>query len=178
MLYKKIYIENLDAIKRQSLDLFPTDYYSKNTLFYIDNNQEQFFNIEPLNQFLEDSCLKKNVVGFGFYITQPNTTGGIHTDTGSFDYSLNIPISGCEESSVCFYDCYHLPIYKKLSETVGYNSYAHAVCREIDSFKFTDPYIINVKVPHRVVNNKNSIRISLLIRLSNLDNMSGTASRN
>lgn len=170
-MYKFVELENLDSIKLEILKLFPKEFFKLDTLFYIDNHYEIFSNIPNLKNALLKLGIFDYVTGYGFYIKQPYSTGGIHVDRSKFDYSLNIPLIGCSDSQVCFHRCDQEPIFKDVVNQsnikVGYYSLDHANCQLIDSFYFTNPCIINVKIPHSVINNKNSIRISFLIRLGN-----------
>ena len=170
-MYKSIKIENLEQIKKETLLIYPTSYLDKNTLFYIENNIKTFSSISCLNLALNNLDLLKYVVGYGFHIMQPMTTGPIHVDTGNFYYSLNIPLSGCDETKVCFYKSTSSPEFKSLDDTskikVGFYKFNELDCNLLKSFYFNKPYIMSVKEPHNVVNDTELVRISLLIRLGN-----------
>jgi hypothetical protein len=170
-MYKFVDLENLNLIKLKILDVFPKEYINSSTLFYIDNHKEIFSSIDVLKNSLIKLGIFDYVVGYGFYVTQPYNIGGIHTDRGEFNYSLNILLVGDDNSQVCFYDCNEEPIFKGVinqsNVKIGYNSFNKNSCSLIDSFYFKKPCIINVKAPHSVINNESTVRISFLIRLGN-----------
>ena len=137
-MYKFIEIPNIDQIKKEILKKFPNKFIKTGTLFYIDNHYEEFSSINLLKDALTELNLFDYVAGYSFYVTQPFTTGPIHIDHGDFNYSLNIPLIGCEDSQVCFYECTSDPILKDvLNEAnikIKYNSYEESTCEKIDSF--------------------------------------------
>ena len=166
MLYKKLEFENFEEIKKQILNLFPDEFYNKTSLFYIDNNVERFLTISPLRAELEKLNLINEILSIGFYIMQPNSSGIIHTDHGDYTYSLNIPLVGCEKSLVVFYHTDGSPELLPTTKGSMYYSFEKTKCSIIDHLSLTQPCIMNVQVPHRVVNTTK--RISCLIRLKNL----------
>lgn len=162
-------MNNLSKIKEEIYNRFPNDYLTLSTLFYIDNDLKIFSSIEPLKSELIRLNLIHYVVGYAFYIAQPFYTGSIHTDTGDFNYSLNIPLLGCDESEVCFYNCKSHPVTTNLSNNPKLSlSKLHSIdCNKIVSINLTSPCIINVKIPHNIINLKKTLRLSFLIRLGN-----------
>ena len=165
-LYKEIHLDNLDVIINESLNLFPDNKKDKTSLFYIDNNRELFLKIPELKNNLDRLELTDHVYGFGFYIVFNNSPLGIHHDNGDIIYSLNLPLSGCKNTYVNFYRSSSQA--EELLTMAGnkYFAYKKEDCELIDRLELTSPYIINVKVPHAVVNKNNEPRITLLIRLN------------
>jgi hypothetical protein len=167
-MYKFVEIEDIAQIKTEVLKKFPPNYLTTGTLFYIDNHKEMFSSIEVLKNSLVKLGIFDYVVGYAFYISKPFSIGSIHLDNGNYNYSLNIPLVGCNDSQVCFYECSSTPtttdIVNNFNTKIKFNKFENSDCKKIDSFYFTDPCIIPVKIPHNVINGK-SIRISFLIRL-------------
>jgi len=161
--YKAVEFDNLEIIQKKVFDLFPKDDFEKNKLFYIDDNLNSFLSIPELKDNLIRLGLLDHVMGFGFYVTtKPNP---IHTDNTAYDYSLNIPIVGCENTFVEFYESTSEPIKLQLYTGVIYYHYKQQSCTLKDKLELTSPHIIKVNVPHAVINNNSSQRITLLIRL-------------
>jgi hypothetical protein len=170
-MYKFVELDEIDKIKIEILKHLPESYLNSSTLFYIDNHKEIFSSIEVLKKSLVKLGIFDYIVGYGFYITQPFSVGSIHLDNGDYDYSLNIPLEGCEQSQVCFYKSFSDPIVTDVVNDsnikIKFNKFKSFDCKKIDSFYFTKPCIIPVKIPHNVVHISNSVRISFLIRLGN-----------
>lgn len=166
MLYKKIEFNNFEEIRNQILTFFPSELNNTTSLFYVENNLEKFLGIELLHKELERLDLVDKVVSFGFYIIQPNSSSVIHTDHGDYTYSLNLPLIGCEKSLVVFYEAKKEPTLLRTVAGSMYYNYEHADCTIIDHLSLTQPCVMNIKVPHRVINT--SKRLSFLIRLKEL----------
>lgn len=161
--YQKIDFDNLDVIKQKVFDLFPKEDFEQNKLFYIDDNFNKFLSIPELKENLVRLNLLEHVMGFGFYVTtKPNP---IHTDNTAYDYSLNVPIVGCENTFVEFYESNKDPIKLQLYTGVIYYHFTKNSCTLKDKLELTTPHIIKVNVPHAVINETGSQRITLLIRL-------------
>lgn len=166
-LFKEIQITNLDTIIEQSLYLIPEEKKNNTGLFYFYSNKEKFLAIPALAKLLSDLDLLEHVAGIALYIVHRNAPISIHKDNGDITYSLNIPLSGCENTLVNFYNSTKPPLEKITMSGNKYFAYDESDCQLIDSLEMTTAHIINVKVPHAVVNNNSEPRITLLIRLNN-----------
>ena len=165
-LHKKIHLDNLDIIVKESLKLFPDDKKDNTGLFYINNNRELFLRIPELKNNLDRLELTNHVYGFGFYIVFDRSPLNIHHDNGDIIYSLNLPLAGCKNTYVNFYKSSSAPTELLTINGNKYFSYIKEDCELIDQLELTDPHIINVKIPHAVVNKNKEPRITLLIRLN------------
>jgi hypothetical protein len=161
--YKAVEFDNLEIIQKKVFDLFPKDDFEKNKLFYIDDNLNSFLSIPELKDNLIRLGLLDHVLGFGFYITTKSNP--IHTDNTLYDFSLNLPILGCDNTFVKFFKSTHPPIKQVADSGVTYYSYDENNCQVMDSLELTSPHIIKVNVPHAVKNETGKQRITLLIRL-------------
>jgi hypothetical protein len=170
-MYKFVELDEIDKIKIEILKQLSDNYLNSTTLFYIDNHKEIFSSIDILKNSLVKLGIFDYIVGYGFYVARPFFTGSIHLDNGNYDYSLNIPLLNCEKSQVCFYECSSEPIVTDVVNDsnikIKFNKFEKQYCTKINSFYFTEPCIIPVKVPHNVININNTIRVSFLIRLGN-----------
>ncbi|WP_138589988.1 hypothetical protein [Pseudoalteromonas aurantia] len=120
-----------------------------------------------LNSFLKDAGLDETVLGIALNITSPHSSMPIHIDTGDLNWSLNVPLMNCDSSRVSFYESKQRPKPFSLPNGVtylGFEDEKSMVC--MDSVSCEDVMIINVKKPHKVVNESDKYRVTLLIRLN------------
>jgi len=166
-LFKSIHIDHIDTIINRALALVPENKKYRTGLFYIDDNKEKFLSIPQLSKLLSELGLLEHVSGIAVYVVYSGTPIIIHRDSGDITYSLNIPLSGCENTFVNFYDTVQQNVPLVDGARVNYFSYDPQQCQLIQSLEMTTPHLINVSVPHAVVNGNNQPRITLLIRLRN-----------
>jgi hypothetical protein len=164
--YKSITLDNLEQIKSKSLELFPAEFNNQTSLFYIDNSKEKFLAIPELKHELDKLKLTEHVYAIAFYSVNPNAEQIIHEDNGTIIYSLNIPLKGCSNTFVNFYSSTRKPEERITRAGNKFHYFDPSYCRLIDQLEMTTPHIINVKVPHCVVNNNLEPRITMLIRLN------------
>jgi hypothetical protein len=163
--YTPIHIENLEVIQKKVFELFPKSELTKNNLFYIPSNVELFLSIPELKTELDRLELTEHIIHFGFYVLQTTSDQCPHIDSGDPVYSFNIPIYNCENTFVNFYTVSSDPVERYLPNGVSYYRVNLQDCKLADSLEMNQPYIINVKQAHCVVNKNPSPRITLLIRL-------------
>lgn len=164
--YQSVHINNLDIITQKALALVPKQRLDNTGLFYLENNKELFLSIPELREELIRLELLDHVYGIAVYVVYGSTPLSIHKDSGDILYSLNLPLSGCENTFVNFYHS-TLPAEEKI--TLNGNRYFHyneGSCELIDQLEMTTPHIINIKVPHAVINQCTEPRITMLIRLN------------
>ena len=107
---------------------------------------------------------------------RPNCTNIVHIDSGDRNYSINIPIRNCANTFINFYSTTVPPEYIPEGERNGvyYNSHYKidpTHCTLTDSIETNDAYIIDISVPHNVVNQNTSFRMNLLIRCADNERM-------
>lgn len=165
--YIPINIEHLDIIVPRVLTMIPREkLFNSTSPFFIENNKELFLAIPELYSELVRLKLIDHVYGFAIYVLHSSVPLAIHVDNGDIIHSLNIPLSGCENTFVNFYHSEVPAIEKTSSNGNKYFHFAKEHCRVIDRLEMTTPHIIKVKVPHAVVNTNTAPRISMLIRLN------------
>ena len=170
--YSPIPLENLETIQSKVLDIFPKDELSKDqSFFYIPDNLKTFFGIPELKSALDNLNWSPYVTSFGFYMvnkTEPSGTP-IHTDTGDYMYSFNIPILNCTNTFLNFYKTDKEPVWGSFvayDKTISYNSFETTDCILEDRVEMAIPHVIKVKGPHNVTNLNPLPRVTLLIRLN------------
>jgi hypothetical protein len=169
MNYIPVKIENLNIIQAEVMKLFPAENETYSTLFYIQNSVSEFLKIDSLREQLQRLGLIDNIVSIAFYnlhTTEPKGSP-IHVDHGESTFSLNLPIKNCDNTFVNFYTSTTEPEKRFSNANVPYYYIDDSKCRLVDQIEMTQPYIINVKVPHNVVNPNKENRKTLLIRLKN-----------
>jgi len=161
--YFPIDVSNLNIIREKILRLLPkytTPYQSK--FFYVP--KEEILGVEEITTALKDIGLLDYVdsTGINFYYKGIPV---IHVDTGNFIYSLNIPISGYNNTYINYYMSSTDPELK-YKGTVSWLEYNASKCTLIEQFESSTPAIVNTQVPHAFENFNNEPRIMLLLRLN------------
>jgi len=166
--YKPVHIENLVEIQQEVLKLIPENLLNQTTLIYIENNKEIFLSIPVLYNFLKSINMHYSVGSIAINITQGQRAGSYHMDSGPYNHSLNIPISGCENTWINFFkatgDYKVVPVVNQGMINHGFR-YTEDQCELIYEAETSQPYILGTKTPHRVLNKSDQTRIMLLIRL-------------
>jgi len=166
--YKPVHIENLSEIQQEVLKLIPENLLDKTMLTYIENSKEIFLSIPVLIDFLKSKNMYNSVMDIAINITQGNTNGNIHIDSGPYKHSLNIPIIGCDNTCIDFFKAnsdYTVVTVENKGKTHHFFKYTEDQCDLIYEGDTSVPYILGTKTPHRVVNKSDQTRIMLLIRL-------------
>ena len=113
--------------------------------------------------------LTQHVSKYVIHISTGAAESHIHVDMGDdYLYSLNIPISNCQDTYIDIYETIEVaePVMYSQSSTVSFPIYNEDVCVFKGRFSTSTPYILNTQIPHKVIPNNNSNkRIMLLIRL-------------
>ena len=176
--YSPIYLENIKTIQEKVIDVFPKESLSeKDNLFYLPNNLDIFMNIPELKKELDNLNWTNYVHSFGFYTIQKSYGTPLHIDSGTCQYSLNIPILNCKNTFVNFYKTNTEPVkssYMAFGKLIDYYKYNITDCVLQDKLEMTSPHVIKVKEVHNVTNINSLPRITLLIRLKkeiNLDHL-------
>lgn len=98
---------------------------------------------------------------------KPNGMLPIHTDTGDYTYSLNIPMHNFEDGDTVFYSTSVEPVFMPRSNGSGsYQKFMPEHCTETERFTLNRPALMNTQVPHSVINSSSTSRIALGLRLA------------
>lgn len=100
------------------------------------------------------------------YINVPaNSSQQIHIDIGPRDLGLNIPIAGCLGAYTRMFQNNGQLVTSYTKKTnLPFNRYIDENPIELSRFVLGSPTLINIKVPHQVVNDSNTDRICLSFR--------------
>jgi len=171
MTFIPIHIENLSQIQDAILKMIDVPDYQGATLFYPSDNKKLVAEVDSLTQYLSNVDLISDILGVAVIIVNPDTRIPIHKDTGDYTYSLNIPLSGYDKTFVNFYNTdahdnvIKVPKQEGQSSGHAYNKFELKDCDLSSSHESNTPYIMDTRVPHDVVNDTDTTRIFLLIRL-------------
>jgi len=174
--YTPLNVETLPAIQDAVLERIPDYLFNETNLTYLENNRALFLGIPELEDLLSKLGVMDKVLTIAVNVTLPHKSGNIHVDGGSYQHSLNIPIVGCKNTWVKFYSSKEEPKQITLTNSTGTHTflkYDESVCDEILTVEATGPYIMDTKVPHKVVNTTDNIRVMLLIRLDRTFKITG-----
>lgn len=160
--YFPIEVVNLNIIREKILRLIPK--YTmphRSNFFYVP--KEKILAIEELTLALKNIGLLNYIdaTGINFYY---KAIPIIHVDTGNFEYSLNIPISGYNNTYINYYEASVEPELKSKG-TVSWLEYTVSNCTLIEKFESNTPAIVNTQAPHAFENFNSEPRIMLLLRL-------------
>jgi hypothetical protein len=100
-----------------------------------------------------------------FTTIPPNSSTAIHTDAGPVDLAINFPLYNCAVAKTFFYKCD--PAHYELAKSVSglpYYSMPQNHSSEICYYILTQPVILNLKVPHAVINDTDDYRHCLTFR--------------
>lgn len=98
-----------------------------------------------------------------------HTSQQAHVDSGEPQLALNFPVINCDEVVTEFFKLEEqdLTIQYTVETNLPYHHFDSTDKDPIGSFSLTQPTLLNIKMPHRVVNNTDSERISLSFRFKN-----------
>lgn len=158
--YKYLDMPCLDQILAEIAQSdFPTNLYNFKIIDHI-----RILEKTPslLNWFNENNLV---IDRLAFLNQKAQTTQVLHVDSGPSELALNFPVSGCHEVKTEFYeDNGHqeeafvpntgLKYYRYVSDKLIFKS----------EYELTKPTLINIKVPHRIVNNTDHDRICYSFR--------------
>jgi hypothetical protein len=170
--YKLVSVDNLSKIQEDALKVFPNYVKNKNSLFYIRDSVNILLSFKSIKTLVNNFGICDYLTeGIAFNITQPKVTIPIHCDSGTYTYSLNIPLTSCKNTYVSFYDT----LAEKVFTSVENSRVTYYRCPEnestlIKSVEINSPYILNTQIPHNVRNDSNEVRITMLIRINNKGN--------
>jgi hypothetical protein len=164
--FYKIKINNLESIQSNTLSKIPLQDLKlmPTRLFYPEYN---FLNDSDLLCELEEYGLTNYIYGIAIFVLGPNTASPIHID-GDLEYtwSLNIPLTNCENTRTNFYQSNQTPTRKKSpNSNIEYSVFSPELCSLLGSVELNDAYLMNVSVPHRIYNPNPTQRTSICIRL-------------
>lgn len=168
-LFKKVKIDNFEAMQQELLTCIKHDYKSKGI---------HAFTYEE--SYIKETCplfyawlfprLKMPVRMFRFYITPPGEKLKPHID-GNIAYAtvpfgLNIPITGTKDTYQVYYNCSNDNIQGGLK--VGYMGGMHPVdsskLTEIERLEILQPCFTRNDVMHSVENNSTEFRVMFTVR--------------
>jgi hypothetical protein len=167
--YYPILVDNLESLREKVLANLPERVFNFTAVTY---DHALAYNIARLPEVvsaLEQFGGIKQIESIAFNVTPPNRTGKIHTDTGGYAYTFNIPLLNFRNTFLRLHRKTKEPISKTYKDPQGndinYHLYNKTNCVLDQTIETLEPHIFNTTVPHQVVNPNDTIRINMLIRL-------------
>ena len=165
--YKPIFIDSYEKIQSQLFEYIRSAINANVTNAFV-VEQTEILNICPgLRIFLDKNNLHWDIARF--FVTHSGDSLPIHLD-GSAQYpkflALNLPITGCDNSQMLWWD--NVDIIKLVDQS-GYSTFKVPILGGenktiIHSLKLTSPHLVQVNIPHSVVNNQDQPRAILSLR--------------
>jgi hypothetical protein len=161
--FKELYIDELQEILAEIAN-FQSNIVSLPGKFRIIDTESTLAALPILtNWFNKNSLVVKQIA----YIScAANTTQEVHLDSGNNELALNFPVINCENVTTDFFEYkeQNLTLKYTIGTNLPYLFYDIDGMNIISSFSLVKPTILNIKMPHRVVNNTELERISISFR--------------
>jgi hypothetical protein len=95
----------------------------------------------------------------------------IHIDAGSPTVAFNFPILNCQRTDTILYKLNDgVDVDSKLGKLknhIGIYEFEQHEVTEITRFELDGPLLMNVKIPHQIINTNNAVRVSASLRFKN-----------
>lgn len=168
MLYYPITLNNLEYLRKDILELASTRISLTQQAFTYGLGVDFFLSCDSLKQELVRLDLLKHVHNIGISVVT-NITFPIHTDSDIYTYSLNIPLSGYENTFISHYKPKDNASSKTITAKGGfiYTTYEKEDCDLIQKTETILPALVNTHVPHSFENQNSIPRILIMIRFKN-----------
>jgi hypothetical protein len=165
-LFKKIYISNFQDIcielRSHVLNNLPAN---KNNFNHLDSIK--LLKDCPLMStwMIENSLILRKIA---IITVNAKSTGSIHTDTQQNFLALNFPILNCEDTYTGLYRVTQgEPKIVTMTNGLTYSTFDNCEFEEITRYNITDSAVLfNTKIPHRVNNPTESMRIAISFRFN------------
>ena len=158
--------QTFDLIRKEIAEFYKNTEHIVGQFSMIDN--ESTLNVLPtIAKWLEVNKLE--VMHIGYISVNPNTIQQAHIDSGESSLALNFPVINCNNVTTEFFklESKDLTIRHSKGTNLPYYHFDNTDKDIIGSFTLTQPTLLNIKMPHSVVNNTELERISLSFRFKN-----------
>ena len=168
LLYKRIQFDNTEFIAEQILSRIPKYILDLDSTFEL-FDPDDFLDITDLRTGLERLGWIDNISFIGIVIVPPGASP-IHIDTG-YNVGFNFPVLNCKRTHTIFYKLNDdVDIDSKLSKLKNHvvlNEFEQHEVKEITRFELDGPVLMNVSIPHQIINPNNGVRVSASLRFKN-----------
>lgn len=165
--YKPIFIDTYDKIQSQLFEFIQPAINANITDAFVVEQTEILNNCPGLKIFLDKNNLHWDMARF--FVTASDDSLPIHLDGDAQNpkfLALNLPITGCDNSEMLWwrnvdmiesaehsnYSISKIPIFDGLNKTITH------------SLKLTSPHLVQVNIPHSVINDQDQPRAILSLR--------------
>lgn len=169
LLYKRIPFNNTELIAQRILERIPKYILDLDSTFEL-FDPDDFLDIDDLRTGLEQLGWIDNLSFIGIVIVPPGASP-IHIDTGDYTIGFNFPVLNCKRTHTILYkpndDVDINSKLGKLKNHIGLYEFEEHEVTEITRFELDGPLLMNVKVPHQIINTNNAVRVSASLRFKN-----------
>ena len=161
--FKELHIDELEEILAEIAKL-QSSIVSLPGKFRIIDTESTLAALPILNKWFEENSLDVKLIA---YIScAANTTQEVHLDSGDCELALNFPVINCENVITDFFEYkeQNLTLKYTMGTNLPYLFYDITGMNIISSLNLVKPTILNIKMPHRVVNHTDLERISISFR--------------
>jgi len=165
-IFKILEIPSFNIIKEEIAEFYET-MPSIPGLFQMINSQRTLKSLPTLAEWFNENNLK--VRHIAYISLGPNTRQGAHMDSfapGEPCLALNFPVINCELVTTEFFEFIEEDITIAYSKgtNLPYYAYNSKDKKIIGCYNLNQPTLLNIRMPHRVVNDTDLERISLSFR--------------
>lgn len=163
-LFQKIYFSNFEEICSE---------LRSHVLTHLPPNKNNFNHIDSVKLLKDCPLIKKWIIDNSLMLRkiaviriEANDMGSVHIDTQKHFLALNFPILNCENTYTGLYKIIKgSPKILTMSNGITYNTFDDCEFEEIARYNIVDSAILfNTKVPHRVNNPTDSMRVAVSFR--------------
>lgn len=169
LLYKRIQFDNTEFIAEQILSRIPKYILDLDSTFEL-FDPDDFLDIADLRTGLEKLGWIDNLSFIGIVIVPPGVSP-IHIDAGEYNIGFNFPVLNCQRTYTVLYkpnDGVDIDSkLGKLKNHIGLYEFEDNEVTEITRFELDGPLLMNVKIPHQIINTNNGVRVSASLRFKN-----------
>lgn len=165
--YKELNIPKFEKIKEEIHKFYQTATatFSYPGIFTIVKKDEVLNSLPTLSSWFIENQLEVKRVAYISIAARGRQV--VHVDHGEFELAMNFPVINCKNVLTEFFEFKEQDLSIDYTKTtnlpfLNYNDIDNK--SSICSFELIKPILLNIKMPHRVVNNTSLERISLSFR--------------
>lgn len=174
LLYKRIQFNNTELIAERILERIPKYLLTQCSTTFELFDPDDFSDITDLTEGLERMGGIDNLFCLGIVTVSPGSSP-IHIDHGPHNVAFNFPILNCKRTQTILYSTNeNVNVDSKLGKLpnhIGIYEFEQNEVTEVTRFELDGPLLMNVKIPHQIINPNNGVRVSASLRFKNEDKL-------
>ena len=155
--------ETFEKIKEE-ISIFKDNVNAEPNRFNIVDKETTLNSLPTIVKWFTENNL--DVGQIAYISVEPNFIQQAHLDSGIPELAINFPVINCENVSTQFFEFEEQDLTMQYTPgtNLPYHHYKIADKKIIGTFNLTQPTLLNIKMPHRVVNSTDLERVSLSFR--------------